>query len=155
MSKSGKRLIKAAEEMVSIANGEKPAAAIWMDGHRYVPASALHRLANASLGMLEHWNSLDDNRWTVDGVTWRPEWPGRGLGDDLNTLHAAYHAIAPLIGANDIWAECPASISESEVSAAAKAMEAKRLELIAQPIARIYPQLAEAAIKAAIAVRKG
>lgn len=109
MSRAGGRLLKAAEEMVAIAKGEQPAAAVWMNGHRYVPASALQRLANASLGILDHWNSLIDNQWTVDGVTWRPEWPVTGLGDDLNALHAAYHAAAPLVSADDIWAQCPAS----------------------------------------------
>lgn len=45
--------------------------------------------------------------------------------------------------------------STEEITAATKAMEAKRLELIAQPIARIYRDLAEAALEAAMAVRKG
>lgn len=45
--------------------------------------------------------------------------------------------------------------SKEEIAAAAKAMEETRLKLIAQPIARLYPQLAEAALKAAMAVRKG
>jgi hypothetical protein len=37
MTKAGEKLIAAAEEMVAIAKGEQPAAAIWHNGHRYVP----------------------------------------------------------------------------------------------------------------------
>jgi len=38
MSETGKQMIAAAEEALAIAKGDKPAAAIWHNGHRYVPA---------------------------------------------------------------------------------------------------------------------
>jgi len=39
MSKAGDKLIDAAREAVAIAGGEQPAAAIWHNGHKYVPAA--------------------------------------------------------------------------------------------------------------------
>lgn len=38
------RLIEGATEALAIARGEQPAAAIWIDGHQYVPAEEILRL---------------------------------------------------------------------------------------------------------------
>jgi len=38
MTKAGERLIESMKEAVAIANGEQPAAAIWVGGFQYVPA---------------------------------------------------------------------------------------------------------------------
>lgn len=67
-------------------------------------------LLAASRKILEHWNSLQDNEWTVDGVTWYPKWPEHNMHADLNALHAAYHDAVPLVGTEpgDVWAESPA-----------------------------------------------
>ena len=41
---AGRRLIEGAEEALAIAKGEQPAAAIWHNGHQYVPATEIASL---------------------------------------------------------------------------------------------------------------
>jgi hypothetical protein len=44
---AGRRLIEGAEEALAIAKGEQPAAAIWHNGHKYVPAEQTEQLRSA------------------------------------------------------------------------------------------------------------
>jgi hypothetical protein len=60
MTDAGRRLIEGAQEALAVASGEKPAASIWHNGHRYVPASAAEPVNVKPLG-----DVLDDLRSKV------------------------------------------------------------------------------------------
>ena len=45
----GTKIIKGAKEALAVARGEQPAAAIYHNGHRYVPAQDYQRLVGAIL----------------------------------------------------------------------------------------------------------
>jgi len=102
MLKAGKRLIEAAQEAVAIAKGEQPAAAIYHNGHKYVPAAELEaaevELASIRgvLGNLLPLIYLENERgigWRIasedeDGHTWD--------GDMLRAAQVALRALRTL-----------------------------------------------------------
>lgn len=52
MSVAGKKLIKAATEAVAVAKGDRPAAALTVKGHRYVPASKPHKQTTSAVSSI-------------------------------------------------------------------------------------------------------
>ena len=48
MTKAGERLIESMKEAVAIAKGEQPAAAIWVDGFKYVPVREIAYIIDES-----------------------------------------------------------------------------------------------------------
>jgi hypothetical protein len=69
MSKAGKKLLAAADEMVQIAKGEIPAARIWQNGHAYVPEERVADL-EAKVGWLKDMLAHSDNFIVSKGL-----WP--------------------------------------------------------------------------------
>lgn len=47
MTKAGEKIIEGLHEAVAVAKGEQPAAAMWINGHRYVPAAKIEVLISA------------------------------------------------------------------------------------------------------------
>lgn len=62
MRNAGKKIIAAAEEALSIAKGEKPAAAIWHNGNRYVPDGCQWRSRIKDIMDRGAWNAWENGR---------------------------------------------------------------------------------------------
>lgn len=63
MTEAGERLIEGAKEALAIARGEQPAARLHIDGHAYVPVSALKFLEEQNEALMqERSNIIETNR---------------------------------------------------------------------------------------------
>ena len=62
MSEAGKRLLAGAAEALAFAKGEEPAARIHINGHTYVPESALIAAKNEGLELAASIAQMHDHR---------------------------------------------------------------------------------------------
>lgn len=68
MSKAGERLLEGAREAAAVAKGDKPAAAVYVSGHCYVPK---HLLESGSITEIAARNP--------SVMDWVAHWEGRAL----------------------------------------------------------------------------
>jgi hypothetical protein len=65
MTKAGDKIIEGAKEALAVAKGEIPAAAMWINGHRYVPADEADAEAIASMREIANLRSDMDKVKTI------------------------------------------------------------------------------------------
>ncbi len=76
MSEAGSKILRGLEQAVAIAKGDQPAAAIWHNGHRYVPEASLAAVrADATREMVEALEEIAGQ--DIVELNLDPDWPRR------------------------------------------------------------------------------